>query len=154
MTEANEELRITNAEDLKKVRDGQVVELPAFMDGTPFVVKLRRPSLLRMAKLGQIPDELQPVIDRLLQGDDSDAMELKAAAFELYARLAMEEPKFDEVEDVIDSFQLATIWHWGIFGPAMMEPFRKLRDAMGQRFTDSVIQEAAEEADAPAPAVP
>lgn len=141
MTEATKELKVTTKEDLEKARQAELVELPAFMDGTPFVAKLRRPSLLRMAQLGQIPDDLQPVIDKLLRGDDDSPMELKARAFSLYASLAMEEPAFEAVEDVIDSFQLATIWHWGVFGPAMMEPFRELREAMGQDSADKVLRE-------------
>lgn len=148
MTEATETLQVTNLEDLKKVRQGELVELPAFLDGTPFVVKLRRPSILRMAQLGQIPDEMQPVIDELLMGQsEKSSMEQRAAVYVLYASLAMEEPKFEDVEDVIDSFQLATIWHWGVFGPAMMEPFRQLRDVMGEISAGPVLA-AAEKSEA------
>jgi hypothetical protein len=142
MTEATKELKVTTKEDLEKARAAAAVELPAFMDGTPFVVRLRRPSLLRMAQLGQIPEEYQPVIDKLVQGDDSSPMEIKAKIFAWYAEKALEEPTWADVEEVIDSFQLATIWHWGIFGPGMMEPFRKLRDLMGQHFADQLVAEA------------
>jgi hypothetical protein len=141
MTEATKELKVTTREDLEKARAAVAVELPAFMDGTPLVARLRRPSLLRMAQLGQIPEEYQPVIDKLIQGDDSAPLEIKAKVFAWYAEKALEEPTWAEVEDVIDSFQLATIWHWGIFGPAMMEPFRELRTAMGQQFAESVVQD-------------
>jgi hypothetical protein len=142
MTEATKELKVTTKEDLDKAKASALVELPAFMDGTPFVAKLRRPSFLRMAQLGQIPDDYQPVIEKLLQGDDSSPLEMKANVFAWYAEKALEEPTYAEVEDVIDSFQLATIWHWGAFGPAMMEPFCQLREAMGRRLSDSLISDA------------
>lgn len=139
MTEAPKELKVTTKEDLEKAKASALVELPAFLDGTPFVAKLRRPSFLRMAQLGQVPEEYQPVIEKLLQGDDSSPLEMKANVFAWYAEKALEEPTYAEVEDSIDSFQLATIWHWGAFGPAMLEPFRLLREAMGRQLAESFM---------------
>lgn len=150
MTEANEDLKVTSLEDLKKVGGDYVVELPAFLDGTPFVAKLRRPSLLRMAQLGEIPDELQPVIDGLLQSNnDAFSMDQKANAFALIADKALVEPTFEQVTDIIDSYQLAVIWHWVVFGPAMLEPFRDLREVFSARAFEA-ITEPAEESDQPA----
>ena len=54
----NQNLQITSIEQLKGYGCGQVVELPPFGDGQPFVAKLRRPSMMTLAKRGQIPNEL------------------------------------------------------------------------------------------------
>lgn len=54
----NQNLQITSIDQLKKYSVGQVVELPAFGDGQPFVARLRRPSMMALAKSGRIPNEL------------------------------------------------------------------------------------------------
>ena len=54
----NQNLQITSIEQLKKYNLGQVVELPSFGDDQPFIARLRRPSMMALAKSGRIPNEL------------------------------------------------------------------------------------------------
>lgn len=54
----NQNLQITSIEQLSNYHAGQVVELPPFGEGQPFVARLRRPSMMSLAKKGQIPNEL------------------------------------------------------------------------------------------------
>ena len=51
-------MELTSIEELKIYAQGQLVELPQFANGQPFVAKLKRPSLLALAKSGKIPNEL------------------------------------------------------------------------------------------------
>lgn len=53
-----EELKVTNITDIQQYAAGSVVRLPDFGPGQPFVVRLRRPSLLVMVKSGKIPNTL------------------------------------------------------------------------------------------------
>lgn len=50
--------QITSIDQLKNYSLGQVVELPSFGDGQPFVARLKRPSMLNLIKAGRIPNEL------------------------------------------------------------------------------------------------
>ena len=53
-----ENTQITSIDQLRNYSLGQVVELPAFGDGQPFVARLKRPSMLNLIKAGRIPNEL------------------------------------------------------------------------------------------------
>lgn len=149
MTEANneatteqQELKPTSAADLKKIRREEVVELPAFLDGTPFNVMLRRPSILRMAQLGQIPNTLSAAVDEMMAGKQemkSDIQE-RAEVLTLVARAAMVEPTYEEVEDIIDTYQLDVIWHWVVYGSAMLVPFRKIREVFATHSYERAVE--------------
>ena len=62
------ELKVTSIEELKKMAKGEVVELPGFTDGTTFVARLKRPSMLAMAKTGKIPNNLLGSANKLFVG--------------------------------------------------------------------------------------
>lgn len=49
---------VTKIEELLKYKEGELVELPPFGAGQPFFAKLRRPSMLSLAKSGKIPNDL------------------------------------------------------------------------------------------------
>lgn len=52
------ELKVTDINDIVNATKPRIVELPPFPDGTPFVAKLRRPSMLMLMKSGKIPNKL------------------------------------------------------------------------------------------------
>ena len=49
---------ITDFSKLTNVKDSNIVELPEFADGTKFIARLRRPSMLKLCKSGKIPNSL------------------------------------------------------------------------------------------------
>ena len=49
---------VTDFSKLKNVKDSKIVELPEFADGTKFITRLRRPSMLKLCKSGKIPNSL------------------------------------------------------------------------------------------------
>jgi hypothetical protein len=52
------QLQVTPIADLKAYMGGQIVELPPFAEGQPFVARLRRPSILSLITSGKIPNSL------------------------------------------------------------------------------------------------
>ena len=62
------ELKITSIEELKKIAKGEVVELPPFAEGIPFVARLKRPSIMALAKTGKIPNSLLTSANELFVG--------------------------------------------------------------------------------------
>lgn len=68
------EMHVTDASDLKKVADGNVVKFPDFAEGQPFVARVRRPSMLLLAKSGKIPNTLLGVANDIFdKGGTSNA---------------------------------------------------------------------------------
>ena len=69
---------VTSLADLQVYAQGQVVELPGFFSEEPFVVRLRRPSLLALTKSGKIPNALLSAANELFTGkqDKSDPVDL------------------------------------------------------------------------------
>lgn len=63
-----ENLKITSLADLQNYSNGQIVELPPFAEGQPFVARLGRPSLLKLAKEGSIPNSLLEQANKLFVG--------------------------------------------------------------------------------------
>lgn len=68
-----EQLAITSIEELKQYAQGEVVALPPFAPTQPFVARLKRPSLLAMAKNGKIPNELLVKTNELFINDGTAA---------------------------------------------------------------------------------
>lgn len=58
LPEKSTELKVTDLSVMKGYAIGSVVQLPDFGPGQPFVARLKRPSLLTMAKTGKIPNSL------------------------------------------------------------------------------------------------
>lgn len=112
----NQNLQITSIEQLKNYNAGQVVELPAFGDGQPFVARLRRPSMMSLAKKGQIPNELLNSANSL---------------FEQGPQGLMQKGRFDE-ETMTKLFDIIDV----ICEASFVEPtYRQLKEA-GIELTD------------------
>jgi len=67
---AHTDLQVTTLADLQEYARGQVVELPPFADGQPLVARMKRPSLMMLAKSGKIPNGLMKTASALFNGDD------------------------------------------------------------------------------------
>ena len=68
--------KITTIHDLQGYVGGKIVRLPDFAEGQPLVARVKRPSLLIMAKQGKIPNTLLGAAGELFtkggSGVDSD----------------------------------------------------------------------------------
>lgn len=61
----NIELQVTSLEKLEKIAKGQIIALPGFGDGEPFVVRMVRPSMLEMVADSSIPNPLLKTASKL-----------------------------------------------------------------------------------------
>lgn len=105
----NQNLQITSIEQLKNYSNGQIVELPAFGDGQPFVARLRRPSMMTLAKRGKIPNELlnsaNSLFERGPQGVmqkskfDEDTMTELFDIIDVICEASFVEPKYNELKE-------------------------------------------------------
>lgn len=69
------DLRLTPIVELQKYTEGELVQLPDFAEGQPFVAKLKRPSMLMMMKSGKIPNSLMNSAQTLFDGGNSQVAE-------------------------------------------------------------------------------
>ncbi len=82
------QLKVTPLTDLVEYAKGEIVELPPFHDGAPFVARLKRPSMMMLMKTGKIPNSLLLTANSLFAGDNSNSK--------------IEDEYYSEVLDVIE----------------------------------------------------
>lgn len=102
------ELKVTSIEELKKIAKGEVVELPPFAEGMPFVARLKRPSMLALAKRGKIPNSLLTSANKLFVGgvpqavkntEDDEMMDELFGILDVICEEAFVEPTMKDLKD-------------------------------------------------------
>lgn len=127
------EKKITSIDELKKVANGAIVELPPFAEGTTFYAKLKRPSLLNMVKQGKIPNTLLVRANELfvqaggLDPEEENMMEEMFEVIELIASETFVEPTYKEIKEAgieLTDEQLMFIFSYAQQGVKALESFR------------------------------
>jgi hypothetical protein len=121
-----DKLKITKKEDLQKFNEGEIVELPSFDDNTPFVAKLKRPSLLALCKGGQIPNTLLGSAQELFEGKQKSDIKKYAEILDVVLTAAMVEPQYGEVEGILTDMQKLAIFAFTQSGIKALIPFREI----------------------------
>lgn len=100
------ELKITPLSELIKYKDGQLVELPPFAEGQPFVARLRRPSLMGLVKSGKIPNSLMKQATALftkggqsLSGMNANTLTDMLDIMDIIIEEAMIEPRYSDLKE-------------------------------------------------------
>ena len=128
-------MNITTLADLQSYAAGTVVRFPDFAEGQPFVARVRRPSMLVLAKQGKIPNTLLTAAGELFSkggagmdvdnenmlGDMYDIMHIICEASLIY-------PTMKDIEDAglsLSDDQLMAIFNYSQAGVKALESFRK-----------------------------
>lgn len=129
-----EELKITSISDLHAYGQGKAVRLPDFAEGQPFVARLRRPSMLVLAKQGKIPNSLLASANTLFNegggGLDADNLDMLKDVFdvcEIIAKAALMEPTYDDIKNAgmeLSDNQLMAIFSYTQNGIKALDSFR------------------------------
>lgn len=104
------EMKVTTLNDLKEYGKGSVVELPPFSDTQPFVARIIRPSLIRIAKSGTIPNKLIDAAMELFYPDEEgqkqkdnksklEDMEKSEEILQIIAKESLVSPTYDEITE-------------------------------------------------------
>lgn len=128
-------MNITSLSDLQSYARGTVVRLPDFSEGQPFVARLRRPSMLVLAKSGKIPNSLLTSAGELFtkggSGMDADNMNMLKDVYDItkiICESALVEPTLQQIEDAgltLADDQLMAIFNYTQNGVKALESFRK-----------------------------
>lgn len=125
--------QVTSLEQLKQYVDGNIVRLPDFAEGQPFVAKLKRPSILGMAKRGRIPNSLLVKTNELfvqsgsLDTEENSMMQEIYDVIDLIASETFVEPTYNEIKSTgieLTDEQMMFIFNYSQQGVKALESFR------------------------------
>jgi len=109
----------------------QIVELPPFEDGTPFVARLRRVSLMGAIAGGKLPNTLLPIAWKALKGElkptaigEENPQEMQDF-LNFFCSLVLVEPAWDEVRELLTDEQVMAILAYAQAGVRALESFRQ-----------------------------
>lgn len=125
-------LQPTSLEDLVKASQGVIVELPPFVEGQPFVAKIRRPSMLALIKSGKIPNSLLSTANKLftdgtVDEDDPHALSSLFSVLDALCEACIVEPSYTEMKAAgveLTDDQLMFIFNYTQRGVAALDSFR------------------------------
>lgn len=125
-------MNITSIEQLTQYSQGQVIQLPDFAEGQPFVARLRRPSMLALAKSGKIPNALLTKANSLFLGKgitekDPNAMKDLWAIFDTLCDACFVEPTYAQITEAgieLTDEQYMFIFQYAQKGVQALESFR------------------------------
>lgn len=129
----NKPLEVTPLEQLIQYSQGTVINLPAFAEDQPFVAKLRRPSILALAKAGKIPNALMTTANSLfikggVDTKDEGALREVFQVIDVLCEAAFVEPAYQQIKDSgieLTDEQYMFIFNYTQTGVRALEPFRK-----------------------------
>lgn len=135
MENEKKELKVTSIEELREVAKGTIVELPPFAPGHPFVARLRRPSMLILAKRGKIPNSLLTSANTLFENGasagfdsmDEDMMSKCFEVFDIICEASFVEPTYGELKAAgveLTDEQYMFVFGYSQNGVAGLESFR------------------------------
>lgn len=134
MAVKNREVNITSIEDLKNYANGTIVEMPPFAEGQPLVARLKRPSILGMAKQGKIPNTLLVKANELflqsgagLDTEEEDTMKQLYDVLDIIASETLVEPTYEEIKSVgleLTDEQMMFLFNYSQQGVKALESFR------------------------------
>lgn len=127
--------QVTSVLDLNNYAKGTIVELPEFAEGQPLIVRIKRPSILALAKSGKIPNNLLVTAAELFtkggQGMDVDNENMLSDMYNLcrvMAEASLVEPTLADIERAgleLTDEQLMAIFNYSQAGVNALKPFRE-----------------------------
>ena len=131
----DEAMNITSLHELQQYSKGSLIRFPDFDEGMPFVARVKRPSMLALAKSGSIPNSLLESANALFQkgGDGADIdnpkmLEEMYDVMEIICRSALISPSFDEIKNAglqLTDEQMMAIFSYTQVGVKALQSFRK-----------------------------
>ena len=127
-------MHITTITDLQHYAQGTVVRFPDFGDGQPFVARVRRPSMLVLAKQGRIPNSLLTTAGELfskggsaMDADNENMLGNMYNIMDIIATAALIQPSMEEIKGAgleLSDDQMMAIFNYTQAGIKALEPFR------------------------------
>lgn len=130
-----EAMRITSFTDLQQYATGTIVRFPDFAEGQPFVARVRRPSMLVLAKQNKIPNSLLTTAGSLfakggagMNAGDVNMLKDVYDICKIICEASLVQPTLKEIEEAgmeLSDNQLMAIFNYTQTGVKALESFRK-----------------------------
>lgn len=100
------------------------------VEGNPFKIKVQRPRIMAMAAQGKIPNPLMGIATKMVSGKGVEKGNIKELAqmIELYCRVCMVEPTYDDMKNTIDDDQMFAIFSWATSEVSKLSSFRNNKE--------------------------
>lgn len=132
----NRNLVVTSFEQLQTYAMGQIVELPPFAEGMPFVARITRPSMIQMIRDGKFNNELLVSANELFINSNAvaDSISNETKMNEFYDVLfgivkeALIQPTYDEIKNAglnLTDQQIMFIFNYVQHGVDSLTSFRQ-----------------------------
>lgn len=122
---------VTSISQLNEYAKGQLVELPSFGEDQPFFARLRRPSMLALAKSGKIPNSLLATANRMFDSSLDPKNESMLKDFYMVMETILEaafiEPTYQEIKDAgvqLSDDQMIFVFNYTQQGVRALDQFR------------------------------
>lgn len=142
-------LNVTSIEELVKASQGTLVELPPFAEGTRFVARLKRPSMLAMIKGGKIPNSLLLAANELFSKsswdvDDEESLSNLFQIMDILCGACFVEPKYEDIKAAgveLTDDQLMFVFNYTQQGVEALRPFRKEQENTESDFNGQPVSQ-------------
>lgn len=126
-------MSVTSIHDLQVASQGSLVRLPDFSEGQPFVARLKRPSMLVLAKQGRIPNSLMESANSLFANsnvdvDNTNMLSEMFDVMEIICESALISPTLAEIKSAgveLTDEQMMAIFNYTQVGVSALQSFRK-----------------------------
>ena len=131
-------MQVTSLEQLKNIKINDVVELPSFDDGTPFIAELKKPNMMMLMANGSIPNNLlniamdifkdnktKEVVDKAL--NNAKDFQVLTNLLVVLAEACLVRPSYKQLKDLgieLNENQLSAILTYSQGGLKALETFR------------------------------
>ena len=130
-------MQITSLEQLQAIKQTEIVELPSFEDGTPFVVEIKKPNMMQLLTSGKIPNTLLSVATEMFNGktgqimgkasEDIKTLKELVGMMEVLAEASLVKPSYKDIKKAnveLTENQLMAILMYSQGGVKSLENFR------------------------------
>lgn len=148
-----ENLQVTSLEQLKQVKQTDIVNLGKFEDGTEFIAELKRPDVMTLAVEGKIPNTLLTEVTKLFNGKNklaSKVLENNGDAFiqlgqlmDILAKASLVNPtmkQLDEINVTLTQEMKTAIMMYFQSGVEGLKNFRKEQERIANNQSSAEIQ--------------
>lgn len=124
------QLEITNLDQLKEIAKGDIISLPGFKADIPFNVRVKRVSMLSLVRCGTIPNSMLSAAEELFYGKKaSKSVDMKQLTDVMFvmAESALIEPSIKTLKELglnLTDEQLVALFNYTQEGLKSLEKFR------------------------------
>lgn len=128
-------MNVTSIDELLAMSQGELVELPPFVQGQKFIARLKRPSMMKLIKNGQIPNSLLRAANSLFVGKTDEEVDMDdeflkdlLGVIDVLADATFVEPRWEDIKSKgieLTDEQYMFIFNYTQRGVNALESFRE-----------------------------